>query len=91
MGRGPSNRLVVELELDLKRELYVALSQDQLTFKEWLKSQAQQYIATQRQPALFTAEPVAPSYKVSDSASPPNTAPQRTKHANGRTGSKRAK
>jgi len=62
MSRGPSGRLVVELEPDLKHQLYVALSLDGLTFKEWLVSQVDRYISEQHQPALFAAESQSQRY-----------------------------
>jgi hypothetical protein len=62
MSRGPSGRLVVELEQDLKHQLYIALSLDRLTFKDWLVTQVERYIAEQRQPTLFAAEAKSPTY-----------------------------
>ena len=62
MSRGPSGRLVVELEPDLKHELYVALSSDGLTFKDWLTGQVERYISEQRQPLLIAAEPQPATY-----------------------------
>jgi len=62
MARGPSGRLVVELEPDLKQQLYVALSLDGLTFKDWLTSEANRYIADRYQPQLLAAESPPPKY-----------------------------
>ncbi len=62
MSRGPSGRLVVELQPDLKHQLYIALSFDGLTFKEWLTKQAERYISEQHQPALFAAESSPATY-----------------------------
>ena len=62
MSRGPSGRLVVELKPDLKQQLYVALSLDNLTFKEWLVGQVERYVSEHRQPSLFAAEPRPPIY-----------------------------
>jgi len=61
MSRGPSGRIVAELEPDLKHQLYVALSSDRMTFKEWLVGQAERYISEQRQPTLFAAEVQPPT------------------------------
>lgn len=36
MAVGKSNRIVVEIEPDLKEQVYVALKTKGLTFKEWL-------------------------------------------------------
>ena len=74
MSRGPSGRLVVELEPDLKHQLYVALSLDGLTFKEWLVGQVERYISEQRQPTLFAAEPRPPTY------APATTVSQKATH-----------
>ncbi len=68
MSRGPSGRLVVELQPDLKHQLYVALSFDGLTFKEWLTSQAERYISEQQQPLLFAAESQPPAYTYAQSS-----------------------
>ena len=53
MSRGPSGRIVVEVEPQLKRALYAELSLNGLTFKDWLVSQAEEYIRDSRQPTLF--------------------------------------
>jgi hypothetical protein len=74
MSRGPSGRLVVELEPDLKHQLYVALSLDRLTFKEWLVGQVERYISEQQQLVLFAAEPRSPTYASA------TTVNQRTTH-----------
>ena len=63
MGRGRSGRMVVELEPELKDDLYIALSIDRLTFKDWLTAQAHRYVSERRQPSLLTmAEPSPPTY-----------------------------
>jgi hypothetical protein len=56
MSRGPSGRIVVEIEPELKQRLYAELSRDNLTLKDWLITQAERYIAERRQPLLFAAE-----------------------------------
>jgi hypothetical protein len=65
MSRGPSGRLVVELEPTLKQQLYSALALDGMTFKDWLTRQAEHYISEHKQPQLFAAEPSSPAYKKS--------------------------
>lgn len=60
MSRGPSGRIVVELELELKRRLYSELARQGLTFKSWVIDQAERYISDRRQPLLFVAEPRSP-------------------------------
>lgn len=62
MARGPSGRLVVEIEPDLKRQLYGALSIDGLTFKDWLTMEASRYISSRNQLQLLVTEPLPPAY-----------------------------
>ena len=62
MSRGPSGRLVVELEPELKQQLYSTLALDGLTFKDWLTDQVTRYIDNRHQPQLFAAESPVPSY-----------------------------
>jgi hypothetical protein len=62
MSRGPSGRLVVELEPSLKHQLYSTLALDGLTFKDWLTDQAERYITEHKQPRLFANEPPTPPY-----------------------------
>ena len=62
MARGPSGRLVVELEPVLKHQLYSSLARDGLTFKDWLTGRAERYIADMNQPQLRAAEPPSPMY-----------------------------
>lgn len=42
MAIGKSNRIVVEMEPELKAKIYVALKNKGLTFKEWVTEQAEQ-------------------------------------------------
>ena len=44
MSIGNSGRIVLEVETDLKRELYSALSRDGMTLKEWFLQNAQRYL-----------------------------------------------
>lgn len=62
MSRGPSRRLVVELEPGLKERLYATLALDSLTFKDWLTNQAERYISDRGQAELFAAEPTPKPY-----------------------------
>jgi hypothetical protein len=63
MSRGPSGRIVVELDPALKNELYVALAVDGLTFKEWLLRQVDAYVHGRNQLRLFAAESASPTYR----------------------------
>lgn len=44
MPIGPSNRIVVEVDSDLKRQLHIILVQEGITLKEWFHRQARYYI-----------------------------------------------
>ena len=59
MAKGDSGRLVIEIDPDLKRELYATLGQEGLTLKGWLVRQANEYVADHVQPSLVFA--TAPS------------------------------
>jgi hypothetical protein len=53
VSRGPSGRIVVEVDPKLKRGLYTELARNGLTFKEWLVAQAERYIKESEQPTFF--------------------------------------
>lgn len=59
MSRGPSGRVVVEIDAELKRELYAELTREGRTLKDWFVASAVAYVSSRRQPALFAAEPEA--------------------------------
>lgn len=50
MAKGPSGRIIAEIEPERKRALYAALAADGLTFKDWLMATSADYIQRQRQP-----------------------------------------
>lgn len=52
MPIGESGRIVVEVDTDLKRELYLALERDGLTLKQWFIGRASHYVADAVQPSL---------------------------------------
>jgi len=52
MARGPSGRIVVELEPALKQDLHAALAADNTTLKEWVEAQANAYLDQRSQPRL---------------------------------------
>lgn len=52
MAIGPSGRIVIEVDPDLKRELYSCLSADQMSLREWFLESARQYLATRSQLTL---------------------------------------
>ena len=52
MSIGTSGRIVIEVETDIKRELYSALSREGLTLKDWFLKSAQSYISLRTQMSL---------------------------------------
>jgi len=49
MAVGPSGRIVIEVDPELKRELYSCLSSDQLSLRQWFLDSARQYLAMRGQ------------------------------------------
>lgn len=47
MARGQSGRIVLEVEPELKNELYSAISKKGMTLKDWFIDTAEQYINNQ--------------------------------------------
>jgi hypothetical protein len=60
MSRGSSGRIVVEVELALKKRLYAALSLDGATLKDWFRERAEAYLASHQGLTQDAAE-TAPS------------------------------
>jgi len=52
MAKGQSGRVVIELDPDLKRDLYSILDKDGLTLKNWFIGQAELYVSESVQPTL---------------------------------------
>lgn len=52
MSIGSSGRIVIEVEPELKRELYAYLTRDGLTLKEWFLQEARTYLAATNQLSL---------------------------------------
>jgi len=57
MSIGNSGRIVIEVDPSLKRELYVALSLEGLTLKDWFIRQAGVYVSSSTQLPLTFAAP----------------------------------
>ena len=55
MAKGLSGRVVIEVEPELKRELYGELARRGLTLKAWFIGQATHFLDTSHQPSLFEA------------------------------------
>ncbi len=56
MSVGSSGRIVIEVDTDLKRMLYVTLEKDNLTLKEWFIRKATAYLNDAEQLSLFEPE-----------------------------------
>jgi hypothetical protein len=52
MARGPSGRIVIEIEPELKETLYEALEEDHATLKDWFTHRVNRYLADRIQPSL---------------------------------------
>ncbi len=53
MARGKSGRIVLEIDPELKRNLYMALEKNQKTMKEWFVKEASELISYGDQKELF--------------------------------------
>jgi hypothetical protein len=75
MARGPSGKLVIELDPSLKNALYARLNAEKKTVREWVIQAARDYLRGQQvlslaAPDYRIAEPAPPG--VAESASPPS-------------------
>jgi len=81
MARGPSGRLVIEIDPLLKRKLHSALAAEGTTVKEWFTRQAQSYLHTLYQPSLPGFEHVFPvtvrQVEEAAAAEPPRRRPRK--------------
>jgi hypothetical protein len=65
MVRGESGRIVLEIDPSQKDELYIALTKDGLTLKDWFLQQAAIYLRERNQMTLFEGLVGGPkAYKV---------------------------
>jgi hypothetical protein len=53
MARGKSGRIVLEINPEIKKELYLSLEKNQLTLKEWFLKKADNYIKNSNQLKIF--------------------------------------
>ncbi len=53
MARGKSGRVVLEIDPELKRQLYATLEHEQKTMKEWFVKEAEGLIYGDKQTPLF--------------------------------------
>lgn len=60
MPIGMSGRIVIEIDPDLKQELYAALERDETTLKSWFLGHVREYLMHGTQlPLALTTEPPA--------------------------------
>lgn len=65
MARGKSGRVVLEIDPDLKRQLYSTLENKQQTMKEWFVKEAETFIYGHQQPSLFDSAEIQTDLKPS--------------------------
>ncbi len=53
MARGKSGRIVIEVDPDIKKKLYLNLEKRELTLKEWFLIQAEEFIKNSDQLKIF--------------------------------------
>ena len=58
MAIGESGRIVIEVDPQLKRAFYSALTERGLTLKDWFINEAERYVEERRQPELLLTEPL---------------------------------
>lgn len=63
MSVGPSGRIVVEVEPELKRELHSVLVKDGQTLKDWFVAQAKNYVEGHQQLTLSLSNEMASNSK----------------------------
>jgi len=56
MAKGSSGRIVIEVDPEIKHELYDALKKEELTLKDWFLLNADKFLKDKAQMNLFTAE-----------------------------------
>ena len=49
MSVGPSGRIVIEIDPETKKELYQALTKENLTLKRWFLNQADEFLKDRQQ------------------------------------------
>jgi hypothetical protein len=62
MPKGPSGRIVVDVDPEFKRELYTALASRGSTLKDWFIRIGQELCDESRQPILLRVAETAPRY-----------------------------
>lgn len=73
MARGPSGRLVVDVDPEFKRQLHSALAAEGLSFKDWVLRQSRAFLAEHKQPSLPALRPYEPDVSLALVADEPAT------------------
>jgi len=63
MARGPSGRIVIEVDPNLKRDLHAVLAADGVTLKDWFLQRVADFIVEHRQPSLPGIASFRPTYE----------------------------
>ena len=63
MAQGKSGRIVIEIDAELKRQLYVVLASRTMTLKDWFSQQARDVVADYRQPGLLPKRPAGEGHR----------------------------
>lgn len=53
MARGRSGKIVIEIDPDLKAQIYLALERRHLNMKTWIEQEGRRLVSIARQPELF--------------------------------------
>jgi hypothetical protein len=54
MARGQSGRIVLEIDVSLKNDLYTRLAKDGITLKDWFVEKAHRYLEVSEGPQQLT-------------------------------------
>ena len=73
MARGPSGRLVVDVDPEFKKQLHSALAAEGLSFKDWLLRQSRAFLAEHAQPSLPALRAYEPDVSLALVADEPAT------------------
>jgi hypothetical protein len=68
MARGDSGRIVIELDPQLKEQLYSALSRSGTTMKSWFVGEAMAYLASRPAAVVLVAENRPPAYEAASNS-----------------------
>ena len=88
MARGPSGRIIIEVDPAFKRDLHSALAADGLSLKDWFIKQGAEYLTVRKQPTLpgivYTATANEPALLAAEEQTAYNVAaPKKTESQSG--------